>query len=256
MYLIKPGTLKTIFISNHRHRTPFNQIRTFVSGPNQESVVKFRDLAQFVKTKSAVDEAHVRQLITVQRFKPLRFLGRGRFGKVYLCSKTVSEEKQFFAIKVLNVERDRREYNWTWLTAEERAQSQADAKRLRDFIQSLSPGLVKDHMTRAEEMLLDVMVKEENPQLRRVRRPVAEREILVRMGPHPLLCNMLTSFRDQRFMCLVFEYFPSGTLQNLLSKQMRFEEPVARFFGAQILLTLEFLQSKNVCHRVSQFFCS
>ncbi|KAH9247325.1 hypothetical protein BASA81_015042 [Batrachochytrium salamandrivorans] len=215
---------------------------------SSDQVVKFRDLAQFIKTKSKVDEAHVRQLITNQQYKPLRFLGKGRFGKVYLCSKQNSAK--LFAVKVLNVERDRREYNWTWLTVEERLQSKADADSLTKFIASLAPGLVKDHMLRAEELLQDTMTREENPQLRRIRRPVAEREILQRMGPHPNVCGLLTSFRDNRFMCLVFDYFPCSTLQALVdATNGKLEEDLARFFSAQLLLALQFLQEKNVCHR-------
>jgi protein kinase A len=165
---------------------------------------------------------------------------------VFLCA---DQSDKLCAIKVLNVERDRKEYNWTWLTAEERQQSQKDAKKLRDFISNLEPGLVRDHMVRAEEMLLDTMKREENPLLRKVRRPVAEREILLRIGPHPFVANLLHSFRDNRFMCLVFDYFPSGTLQKFILSQGKLDENLARFFASQLLLGLIFLQSRNVAHR-------
>jgi len=213
--------------------------------PGQQ-VVKFRDLQQFIRTKEAIDDGHVRQMILTQQYRPLRYLGRGRFGKVFLCE---DPDHKLCAIKVLNVERDRKEYNWTWLTAEERKQSQSDAQKLRVFIDSLDSGLVKDHMLRAEEMLLDTMRREENPLLRKVRRPVAEREILLRIGAHPFVANLLSSFRDSRFMCLVFDYFPAGNLQKLISREQRMSEDLARFFASQLLLALMFLQSKNVAHR-------
>jgi hypothetical protein len=41
-----------------------------------EKKVKFRTLAQFIKTKTTVDEAQVRELILGEQFKPLRFLGK------------------------------------------------------------------------------------------------------------------------------------------------------------------------------------
>ena len=215
--------------------------------PSKQHVVRFRDLQQFIRTKSAVDDAHVRQMIIMQQYTPMRYLGKGRFGKVFLCSNNLTKEN--YAIKVLNVERDRKEYNWTWLTAEERLQSQNDAKKLREFLDTLSPGLVKDHMLRAEQMMLDIMKKEENPLLRRIRRPVAEREILVRIGPHPFVANLISSFRDNRFMFLVFDYFPLGNLQKLISIEKRFSEDETCYFASQLLLALEFLQNKNVAHR-------
>lgn len=210
------------------------------------TVVKFKDLGQFIKTKTTLDEAHVRQLMMHNHFQPVKYLGKGRFGKVFLCEY---DEDAMFAIKVLNVERDRREYNWTWLTLEERQESKKDCLKLKGFIDGLQSGLVKDHMVRAQKMMLDTLKREENPLLRRVRRPVAEREILARIGSHPFVANLETSFRDNRFMCLVFEYFPGGTLQKLMTDNEKLDEKCAMFYAAQLLLALEFLALKNVSHR-------
>jgi serine/threonine protein kinase len=87
--------------------------------------------------------------------------------------------------------------------------------------------------------------------LRRVRRPVAEREILIRIGPHPYLANLLASFRDPRNLFLVFEYFVGGTLLSVLNAapERRLAEDVARKYAAQLLSALEFLASRNVSHR-------
>jgi hypothetical protein len=51
---------------------------------------------------------------------------------------------------VLNVERDRKEYNFTWLTKEERDQSKLDAQKFLEFVDLLQPGLVKDHLKRSQ----------------------------------------------------------------------------------------------------------
>jgi len=216
--------------------------------PRIQDVMRFANLQSFIETKRAIENSNARQSMQASGYKSIRFLGQGRFGKVFLASDA---RAKLCAIKVLNVERDRREYNWTWLTAEERVQANADAAKLHAFIEQLAPGLVRDHMRRAEELMLDTLRREENPLLRRVRRPVAEREILLRIGPHPYIANLVTSFRDTRNLFLVFDYFVGGTLASLLAAapSKRLAEPVAVFYAAQLLSALEFLASRNVSHR-------
>jgi serine/threonine protein kinase len=224
--------------------------------PNSTTILKFKSLDHYIKTKNTIDDSTIKQTMTIHGYKPIRYLGKGRFGRVFLAhditiTPSFSPIPPLRAVKILNIERDRREYNWTWMTAEERIQSQHDASKLHQFIQSLPQGVVKDHMQRAEQLLLDTLKKEENPLLRRVRRPVAEREILLRIGPHPYVANLITSFRDARFMFLVFDYFEGGNLQSLVHSQpdKRLSEPLAAFFSAQLLLALELLSQQNVTHR-------
>lgn len=179
--------------------------------------MRFRDLGQFIKTKKTIDDSNSRQTMIFNNYRPVKFLGAGRFGKVFVVRKVKNEgpstptaqppavapknktatsaawgdalpgyddddtddndhdaveatggekgsgknqDGDLYAIKVLNIERDRREFNWTWLTVEEREQSKRDAAKLRAFIEGLEPGVVRDHMMRAEELMLDTLKKE------------------------------------------------------------------------------------------------
>ena len=175
--------------------------------------------------------------------------GKGQFGRVFLATETISSTLK--AIKVLDVSTSRREYNWTWLTREERDSATKDMDIICDVIDNLPGGVVKEHFSQAYSTLREKLKAEENPQRRKTRRPVAEREILLHVSPNPFVSNLETSFFEGSNLFMVFNYYPGGTLQDLLDVQPegRLDPETARVYASELVIALEFLRDNNIAHR-------
>lgn len=72
-----------------------------------------------------------------------------------------------------------------------------------------------------------------------------ERAILGDVSGHPFITNLLTSFSDSDFLYLLLDYVPGGELFSYLRKFRRFDEGMARFYAAEIVLVLEYLHEKQ-----------
>ena len=82
-----------------------------------------------------------------------------------------------------------------------------------------------------------------------------ERDILTQIK-HPFLIRIHSAFQTDTKLYLTLEYCPGGELFGLLSKKKRLTETAyyshpyrTRFYGAQLLLALEYLHSKNIVYR-------
>mmetsp|Transcript_36485 Transcript_36485/g.58763 ORF Transcript_36485/g.58763 Transcript_36485/m.58763 type:complete len:382 (-) Transcript_36485:4607-5752(-) len=215
---------------------------------NLDGLVHFRSLGEFLKTKKHVEHANLRQAFQANGFVLIRQLGSGSFGQVFLAKQ--HSTKLYRAIKVLDIRTAKKDYDFTWLTAEERAQAHLDADTIMQNIQKLPAGVVQHHMLRSYEMLQEKLRREEDPQQRRTRRPVAEHEILLRLTPHPFVSNLDSSFRDHQKLYLVFTHYEGGTLKTLLENNGGIlSEDDARFYASEIALGLRFLQENNIAHR-------
>nr|AHZ63919.1 phototropin [Cylindrocystis cushleckae] len=84
----------------------------------------------------------------------------------------------------------------------------------------------------------------------KVHRASTEREILGLID-HPFLPTLYASFQTGTHVCLITDFCPGGELYLLLERQpqKRFPEHAARFFGAEILLALEYLHCQGVIYR-------
>lgn len=76
-----------------------------------------------------------------------------------------------------------------------------------------------------------------------------ERDILVQMTDHPFLTKLYWSFQTDKKLYFILEYCPGGELFGLLQKKRRFTEDQARFFAAQMVLSIEHLHKNNVIYR-------
>lgn len=65
----------------------------------------------------------------------------------------------------------------------------------------------------------------------------------------PFIVHLFFAFQDATHLFLVMEFLPNGDLFSLLRHVKHFNEPLARFFGGQILLALEYLHSLGIIHR-------
>lgn len=72
-----------------------------------------------------------------------------------------------------------------------------------------------------------------------------EREILGDVSGHPFITNLLASFSDRDFLYLLLDYVPGGELFSYLRKFRRFDEGMARFYAAEIVLVLEYLHEQQ-----------
>jgi len=75
-----------------------------------------------------------------------------------------------------------------------------------------------------------------------------ERDIM-RDFNDPYIVTLFFSFSTKLHLCMVMEYLPGGDCCSLIQSVGFFDEPVARFFGAEALLGLEYLHSRGVVHR-------
>nr|AML76470.1 putative LOV domain-containing protein [Cosmarium tinctum] len=84
----------------------------------------------------------------------------------------------------------------------------------------------------------------------KVHRACTERDILGRLD-HPFLPTLYASFQTATHVCLITEFCSGGELYGVLEKQKgkRFPEPVAKFYAAEVLLSLEFLHTQGVVYR-------
>ncbi|KAL7060294.1 hypothetical protein AAHC03_09763 [Spirometra sp. Aus1] len=75
-----------------------------------------------------------------------------------------------------------------------------------------------------------------------------ERAILA-LCDMPLIVKLNHAFQDATRLYLVMEFVPGGDLFMLLRSMRKFDEEVARFFGSQVFLALEYLHTLRIIHR-------
>jgi serine/threonine protein kinase len=68
-----------------------------------------------------------------------------------------------------------------------------------------------------------------------------ERQILADVRGHPFITTLIASFSDHDFLYFLLDYVPGGELFTYLRKFRRFDEDMARFYAAEIVLILEHL---------------
>ncbi|CAH8628446.1 unnamed protein product [Heterobilharzia americana] len=76
----------------------------------------------------------------------------------------------------------------------------------------------------------------------------AERDILAE-ADNEWVVKLFFSFQDSRALYLVMEYIPGGDMMSLLIKKGIFEEPLARFYIAELTLALQSVHAMGFVHR-------
>ena len=66
---------------------------------------------------------------------------------------------------------------------------------------------------------------------------------------NPFVVNLEYCFASPSYIFFVMDFKQGGELYHHLRKRTRFSEKIARFYGAQILLGLEYLHSINIMYR-------
>jgi len=76
----------------------------------------------------------------------------------------------------------------------------------------------------------------------------SERKIMEIIN-HPFIIKLRFAFQSDKKLYLVMDYCPGGELYNIIKKNGRIDENLARFYAAQILLALEELHKNKILYR-------
>jgi serine/threonine protein kinase len=66
---------------------------------------------------------------------------------------------------------------------------------------------------------------------------------------HPNIIKLLSTFHDKEKLYYVLEYCPNRDLSSFLRSQGILSFEMGRFYAAEIVNALEYLQNKNIAHR-------
>ncbi|KAI8898507.1 kinase-like domain-containing protein [Globomyces pollinis-pini] len=95
---------------------------------------------------------------------------------------------------------------------------------------------------------MKVLKKSEIIKLRQVEHTMNEKCILEQLD-FPFLVKILGTFQDSNNLYLVLEYVQGGELFTYLRKSGRFPNHVARFYAAEVVLSFEYIHSKDIIYR-------
>ncbi|KXX74353.1 cAMP-dependent protein kinase catalytic subunit PRKX [Madurella mycetomatis] len=98
---------------------------------------------------------------------------------------------------------------------------------------------------RSRVYALKILRKTEVIKLKQIDHVRHERQILADVAGHPFITKFIASFSDHDFLYILLDYVPGGELFTYLRKFRRFDEDMARFYAAEIVLILEHLHEEQ-----------
>ena len=76
-----------------------------------------------------------------------------------------------------------------------------------------------------------------------------EKDTLNRLTDHPGIVRLYYTFQDDKQLYFVLDLATGGELLGVLKKTTSFDEECSRFYGAQILDSVEYMHSRGIIHR-------
>ncbi|EMR64190.1 putative serine threonine-protein kinase ksg1 protein [Eutypa lata UCREL1] len=108
--------------------------------------------------------------------------------------------------------------------------------------------LATDRQT-LKEYAIKVLEKRHIIKERKIKYVNIEKDTLNRLTEHPGIVRLYYTFQDENSLYYVLDLCTGGELLGVLKKTGTFDEECTRFFGAQILDSIEYMHSRGVIHR-------
>ena len=129
-------------------------------------------------------------------------------------------------------------------------------KGVKDFIfgQTLGEGsystvLAATDRQTLKEYAIKVLDKRHIIKEKKVKYVNIEKDTLNRLTDHPGVVRLYYTFQDERSLYFVLDLASGGELLGVLKRMTTFDEESTRFYGAQILDTIEYMHRRGVIHR-------
>ena len=100
-----------------------------------------------------------------------------------------------------------------------------------------------------KEYAIKVLDKKHIIKEKKVKYVSIEKETLNRLTDHPGVVRLYYTFQDIDSLYFVLDLATSGELLGVLKRMTTFDEECTRFYGAQILDTIDFMHARGVIHR-------
>jgi serine/threonine protein kinase len=122
-----------------------------------------------------------------------------------------------------------------------------------EFLRTLGTGtfgrvfLVKERNS-LRYFAMKVLKKVEIVRLRQVEHVISERNVLMELN-FPFIVRLYETFQDNRNLYMLMDYIQGGEIFSHLRKAGRFSNDLARFIAAEVVLTFEYMHSKDIVYR-------
>ena len=100
-----------------------------------------------------------------------------------------------------------------------------------------------------KEYAIKVLDKRHIIKEKKVKYVNVEKDTLNRLTEHPGVVRLYYTFQDERQLYFVLDLASNGELLGVLKRMMTFDEECTRFYGAEILDTIDFMHARGVIHR-------
>ncbi|KAI4190995.1 MAG: hypothetical protein L6R41_000445 [Letrouitia leprolyta] len=100
-----------------------------------------------------------------------------------------------------------------------------------------------------KEFAIKVLDKRHIIKERKVKYVNVEKDTLNRLTEHPGVVRLYYTFQDERSLFFVLDLASNGELLGVLKRLTTFDEECTRFYGAEILDTIDFMHARGVIHR-------
>lgn len=95
---------------------------------------------------------------------------------------------------------------------------------------------------------IKVLKKQQIIKMKQIEHTNDERAMLAKVK-HPFLVTLWGTFADSANLFMVMDFVEGGELFSLLRKTQRFPNTVAKFYAAEVTLSLDFLHANNIIYR-------
>ena len=99
------------------------------------------------------------------------------------------------------------------------------------------------------EYAMKVLSKHHIIKEKKVKYVTIEKDALNRLTDHPGVVRLFYTFQDQSSLYYVLDLCTGGELLGVLKQMTTFDEECTKFYGAQILDTIDFMHARGVIHR-------